>query len=111
MTLGGRKVTCCALFLLFQWKRSMANDRRRAHPDIWAIIPVKEASLAKQRLADALSPRRCGKIWRSPCSRTSLRAVGRRRRTLQGIAVVTADPTVAAIARRAGAEDLDRRRA
>ena len=35
----------------------MANDRRASRPDIWAVIPVKETVVAKQRLAEALSPR------------------------------------------------------
>ena len=35
----------------------MANDRRVSQSEIWAVIPVKGGALAKQRLADALSPR------------------------------------------------------
>ena len=34
----------------------MANDRRASRRDIWAVIPVKETAVAKQRLAEALSP-------------------------------------------------------
>lgn len=80
----------------------MANDRRMSRPDIWAVIPVKDASLAKQRLADALSaPLR--KDLALAMFQDVLDAVTAAP-DLHGIAVVTADPTVAAIARRAGAE-------
>ena len=80
----------------------MANDRRMSRPDIWAVIPVKDASLAKQRLADALSAT-LRKDLALAMFQDVLDAVTAAP-DLHGIAVVTADPTVAAIARRAGAE-------
>jgi 2-phospho-L-lactate guanylyltransferase len=80
----------------------MANDRRASHLDIWAVIPVKDAALAKQRLADALSPR-LRKDLALEMFRDVLDAVAAVP-AFHGIAVVTADPTVAEIARPCGAE-------
>jgi 2-phospho-L-lactate/phosphoenolpyruvate guanylyltransferase len=80
----------------------MASDRRTSHPDIWAVIPVKDASLAKQRLAEALSPR-LRKDLALAMFRDVLGAVAAVPE-LSGIVVVTADTTVAEIARAAGAE-------
>jgi 2-phospho-L-lactate/phosphoenolpyruvate guanylyltransferase len=80
----------------------MANDRRVSRPDIWAVIPVKDASLAKQRLAEALSPR-LRKDLALAMFQDVLNAVTTVPE-LSGIVVVTADPTVTEIARHAGAE-------
>ena len=80
----------------------MANDRRATHSDIWAVIPVKGGALAKQRLADALSPR-LRKDLALAMFQDVLDAVAALLE-LHGIAVVTADPTVAEIARHSGAE-------
>jgi 2-phospho-L-lactate guanylyltransferase len=80
----------------------MANDRRKSRPDIWAVIPVKDASLAKQRLADALSATLRKDLALAMVQDVLDAVTGAPE--LHGIAVVTADPTVAAIARRAGAE-------
>jgi 2-phospho-L-lactate guanylyltransferase len=80
----------------------MANDRRTSHLDIWAVIPVKDAALAKQRLSDALSPR-LRKELALAMFQDVLDAVVAVPQ-LHGIAVVTADHDVAEIARRSGAE-------
>jgi 2-phospho-L-lactate/phosphoenolpyruvate guanylyltransferase len=80
----------------------MANDRRVSHREIWAVIPVKDAALAKQRLTDALSPR-LRKDLALAMFQDVLDAVAAVPE-LHGIAVVTADRTVAEIAQRAGAE-------
>jgi 2-phospho-L-lactate guanylyltransferase len=73
-----------------------------SHPKIWAVIPVKDAALAKQRLADALSPR-LRKDLALAMFQDVLNAVAAVPE-LHGIAVVTADRDVAEIARRSGAE-------
>jgi 2-phospho-L-lactate guanylyltransferase len=80
----------------------MANDRRVSHREIWAVIPVKDAALAKQRLTDALSPR-LRKDLALAMFQDVLDAVAAVPE-LHGIAVVTADRNVAEIAQRAGAE-------
>lgn len=80
----------------------MAHNRRASHLDVWAVIPVKEAGLAKQRLAEALSPR-LRRDLALAMFEDVLDAVAAAAE-LQGVAVVTADRSVAAIARRFGAE-------
>ena len=80
----------------------MGNDRRVSHPEIWAVIPVKDAALAKQRLADALSAQ-LRKDLALAMFQDVLDAVAAVPE-LHGIAVVTADRDVAEIARRSGAE-------
>jgi 2-phospho-L-lactate/phosphoenolpyruvate guanylyltransferase len=80
----------------------MANDRRVSHPQIWAVIPVKGGALAKQRLADALSPRLRTDLALAMFQDVldAVAAVPE----LHGIAIVTADRNVAEIARRSDAE-------
>jgi 2-phospho-L-lactate/phosphoenolpyruvate guanylyltransferase len=80
----------------------MATDRRPSRPEIWAVIPVKAAGLAKQRLANALSAR-LRKDLALAMFEDVLDAVAAAPQ-LNGVAVVTADPIVAGIAQRAGAE-------
>jgi 2-phospho-L-lactate/phosphoenolpyruvate guanylyltransferase len=80
----------------------MANDRRVSRLDVWAVIPVKEAGLAKQRLAEALSPR-LRRDLALAMFEDVLDAVAAVE-ALQGIAVVTADRSVADVARRFGAQ-------
>jgi 2-phospho-L-lactate/phosphoenolpyruvate guanylyltransferase len=80
----------------------MANDRPESNLDIWAVIPMKDAALAKQRLADALS-RRLREDLALAMFQDVLKAVAAVPE-LHGIAVVTAAPIVVEIARRAGAE-------
>lgn len=80
----------------------MANDRRVSHLDVWAIIPVKEAGLAKQRLAEALSPRLRRDLALAMFEDVLDAVVAVE--ALQGIAVVTADQSVADVARRFGAQ-------
>jgi 2-phospho-L-lactate guanylyltransferase len=80
----------------------MANDRRVSQSEIWAVIPVKGGALAKQRLADALSPR-LRKDLALAMFQDVLDAVAGVPE-LHGIAVVTADRSVAEIASRSGAE-------
>jgi 2-phospho-L-lactate/phosphoenolpyruvate guanylyltransferase len=80
----------------------MVNNRRVSHPHVWAVIPVKEAGLAKQRLAEALSPRLRQDLALA-MFQDVLDAVAAASE-LQGVAVVTLDRNVAEIARRAGAE-------
>ena len=76
----------------------MANDRRASHPDIWAVIPVKETVVAKQRLAEALSPRLRQDLALA-MFQDVLEAVAAVSE-LHGIAVVTVDRSAADIARR-----------
>jgi 2-phospho-L-lactate/phosphoenolpyruvate guanylyltransferase len=80
----------------------MASDRRPSHCDIWAVVPVKETVLAKQRLADVLSPRvrqdLAVAMFEDVMQAVAV-APG-----LNGIAVVTLDPKAAEIALRWGAE-------
>jgi 2-phospho-L-lactate/phosphoenolpyruvate guanylyltransferase len=80
----------------------MANNRRASHLDVWAVIPVKETGLAKQRLAEVLSPRLRADLALAMFEDVldAVTAV----KELHGIAVVTADLNVAEIARRSGAE-------
>ena len=80
----------------------MANDRRASRSDIWAVIPVKEARFAKQRLAEALLPRLRRDLALAMFEDVldAVTAV----KELHGVAVVTADRNVAEIARRFGAE-------
>jgi 2-phospho-L-lactate/phosphoenolpyruvate guanylyltransferase len=80
----------------------MANDRRASRSDVWAVIPVKGGRFAKQRLAEALSPR-LRTVFALAMFEDVLDAVSAVDE-LQGIAVVTADLSVAKTARRFGAE-------
>jgi 2-phospho-L-lactate/phosphoenolpyruvate guanylyltransferase len=80
----------------------MANDRRASHRDIWAVIPVKEAIAAKQRLAETLSPR-LRRDLALAMFEDVLEAVAAVSE-LQGVAVVTVDRHATAIARRFGAK-------
>jgi 2-phospho-L-lactate/phosphoenolpyruvate guanylyltransferase len=80
----------------------MANNPLASRPDVWAVIPVKNASLAKQRLADAVSPRLRQDLALAMFQDVLDAVAGAPE--LRGIAVVTADPIVGEIARRAGAE-------
>ena len=76
-----------------------------AYPtDVWAVLPVKETANAKQRLAGVLSAelRRRLALAMMEDVLAALAATPR----LSGIAVVTIDPTVAAIAARYGARIL-----
>jgi 2-phospho-L-lactate/phosphoenolpyruvate guanylyltransferase len=77
----------------------MANDRR-SRRDIWAVVPVKEFARAKERLAASLSPRLRQQLAAAMFEDVleALSGAG----GLAGIAVVTVDPTAAAIARRYG---------
>lgn len=80
----------------------MANNRRATHPDIWAVIPVKETVLAKQRLAAALSPRLRQDLALAMFE--DVLAAVAAVTAFSGIAVVTIDRKAAEIARRWGAE-------
>jgi 2-phospho-L-lactate guanylyltransferase len=80
----------------------MASDRRPSHCDIWAVVPVKETVLAKQRLANVLSPRvrqDLAVAMFEDVMQAVAAAPG-----LNGIAVVTLDPKAAEIALRWGAD-------
>lgn len=80
----------------------MANNRRATHPDIWAVIPIKETVLAKQRLAAALSPRLRQDLALAMFE--DVLAAVAAVTAFSGIAVVTIDRKAAEIARRWGAE-------
>ena len=80
----------------------MASDRRPSHCDIWAVVPVKETVLAKQRLADVLSPR-VRQDLAVAMFEDVMQAVAATP-GLDGIAVVTLDPKAAEIALRWGAD-------
>jgi 2-phospho-L-lactate guanylyltransferase len=80
----------------------MANGRQPSHRNIWAVVPVKETALAKQRLAELLSPRRRQELALAMVEDV-LQALGSAQ-GLAGIVVVTLDLEAAAIARRWGAQ-------
>jgi 2-phospho-L-lactate/phosphoenolpyruvate guanylyltransferase len=80
----------------------MANDRRTSHRDIWAVIPVKETTVAKQRLAETVSPRLRRDLALAMFEDVLEAAAAVSE--LQGVAVVTVDRGAAEIARRFGAE-------
>jgi 2-phospho-L-lactate/phosphoenolpyruvate guanylyltransferase len=80
----------------------MASDRRPSHRDIWAVVPVKEAVLAKQRLANILSPRVRQELAAVMFEDVMQALAGAPE--LAGIAVVTLDPKAREIALRWGAE-------
>jgi 2-phospho-L-lactate guanylyltransferase len=77
--------------------------------DIWAVIPVKETAAAKERLADAV-PRHLRPGLALAMLEDVLAAVAKTLhqgpRGLAGIAVVTLDPAVQALAERYGARIL-----
>ena len=73
--------------------------------DIWAVIPVKETAAAKERLADAV-PRHLRPGLALAMLEDVLAAVAAQARGLAGIAVVTLDPAVQALAQRYGARIL-----
>jgi 2-phospho-L-lactate guanylyltransferase len=73
-------------------------------PDIWAVIPVKETTGAKERLADAV-PRHLRSGLALAMLEDVLAAVAAAR-GLAGIAVVTLDPAAHALAQRYGARIL-----
>jgi 2-phospho-L-lactate/phosphoenolpyruvate guanylyltransferase len=78
-------------------------------PDIWAVIPVKETAAAKERLADAV-PRHLRPGLALAMLEDVLAAIAKTlhqgSRGLAGIAVVTIDPAVQALAQRYGARIL-----
>jgi len=76
----------------------------KGEPDIWAVIPVKETTAAKERLAEAV-PRHLLPGFALAMLEDVLTAVARVR-GLAGIAVVTLDPEAQALARRFGARIL-----
>jgi 2-phospho-L-lactate guanylyltransferase len=73
-------------------------------PDIWAVIPVKETTAAKERLADAV-PRHLRPGLALAMLEDVLAAVAAAR-GLAGIAVVTLDPAAQVLAQRYGARIL-----
>lgn len=72
-----------------------------ATPSIWAVVPVKSPSAAKQRLAPLLDARERRRLARAMLDDVLEACIGAR--LLAGIVVVTADPEVAALAEEAGA--------
>ena len=69
----------------------------RSDPDIWAVVPVKEISHAKQRLASCYNPDFRRELALNMCEDT-LSALSATRR-LSGIIVVTVDPDAMNLAR------------
>jgi 2-phospho-L-lactate/phosphoenolpyruvate guanylyltransferase len=76
----------------------------KGESDIWAVIPVKETAAAKERLADAV-PRHLRPGLALAMLEDVLAAVTRAR-GLAGIAIVTLDPAVRALAQRYDARIL-----
>jgi 2-phospho-L-lactate/phosphoenolpyruvate guanylyltransferase len=76
----------------------------KGEPDIWAVIPVKEAAGAKERLADAV-PRELRPGLALAMLEDVLAAIAKTR-GLAGIAVVTLDPDARTLAQRYGARIL-----
>jgi 2-phospho-L-lactate/phosphoenolpyruvate guanylyltransferase len=79
----------------------MANDRRDSRGDVWAVLPAKEATLAKERLAGALTPRLRLDFALAMFEDVIEALTGVAE--LSGIVVVTVDQHVAEIAMRYGA--------
>jgi 2-phospho-L-lactate guanylyltransferase len=81
----------------------------KGEPDIWAVIPVKETTAAKERLADAV-PRHLRPGLALAMLEDVLTAVAKTlhkgSRGLAGIAVVTLDPDARALAQRYDARIL-----
>jgi 2-phospho-L-lactate guanylyltransferase len=81
----------------------------KGEPDIWAVIPVKETTAAKERLADAV-PRHLRPGLALAMLEDVLAAVAKTlhkgSRGLAGIAVVTLDPDARALAQRYDARIL-----
>jgi 2-phospho-L-lactate guanylyltransferase len=81
----------------------------KGEPDIWAVIPVKETTAAKERLADAV-PRHLRTGLALAMLEDVLAAVAKTlhkgSRGLAGIAVVTLDPDARALAQRYDARIL-----
>jgi 2-phospho-L-lactate guanylyltransferase len=78
-------------------------------PDIWAVIPVKETTAAKERLADAVPPHlRPGLALAmlEDVLAALAQTLQKGSRGLAGIAVVTLDPEARALAQRYGARIL-----
>jgi len=72
--------------------------------DIWAVVPVKEVTGAKQRLGDAVPPQLRPRLALAMVE--DVLAALAATRALAGIAVVTLDPRAAALAVRYGARVL-----
>jgi 2-phospho-L-lactate/phosphoenolpyruvate guanylyltransferase len=80
----------------------MANDRKARRHETWAVVPIKEFVLAKQRLANFLPPRLRQELALAMFEDV-LEALAATPQ-LSGIAVVTLDQSATRIALRWGAE-------
>ncbi len=72
-----------------------------ARTDIWAVVPVKEFTGAKDRLAGALTPAQRQELARTMVTAVLTALAGAP--ALGGLAVVTVDPEATELARRLGA--------
>jgi 2-phospho-L-lactate/phosphoenolpyruvate guanylyltransferase len=72
---------------------------------IWALVPIKRLEKAKQRLANVLEPQACAEFARRMA--LDVFAAAARARRLAGVAVITADPVIAQIARLRGFRSFD----
>jgi 2-phospho-L-lactate/phosphoenolpyruvate guanylyltransferase len=79
----------------------MANDQRDSRRDVWAVLPAKEVTLAKERLARALT-RRLRRDFALAMLEDVIEALAGVAE-LSGIVVVTVDRHAAEIAMRYGA--------
>jgi 2-phospho-L-lactate/phosphoenolpyruvate guanylyltransferase len=82
--------------------RLMANDRRALRGDIWAVVPIKETSFAKQRLSNGLPPDLRQELALAMFEDVLEALAGAPE--LAGIAIVTLDPVATDIACRWGAQ-------
>ena len=73
--------------------------------DIWAVVPIKDTTAAKQRLAEAAPAEFRRKLALAMAEDVLSALAGAKR--LAGIIVVTVDPDAAALARRYGAQVWD----
>jgi len=80
------------------------TEFRRSSPGVWAVVPIKRLSGAKQRLAPVLKSAR--EEFALLLARRTLDVL-RDCPLIQGIIVVTPDPRVAAVAAERGAEVID----
>src|SRR5580704_16123118 len=83
-----------------------ASDVRRAGAGVWAVVPIKRLSLAKQRLAALLGEKREEFAYLLACRTLD---VVLESGLFDGIIAVSPDPRIAAAARARGVQVLDDR--
>lgn len=93
------------VYLLSDKGRTDESEAAAMTQSIWGLVPVKRLEKAKQRLAAVLEPQACAEFARIMA--LDVFAAAARARRLAGVAVITADPVVAHIARCKGFRSFD----